>query len=132
MSRKPTHYCDYMYDDHYSHPELCCGVRYSDGSFENTCGEPCSWVMGKQGHGQPPWPLNPDGTRFDPAAPDPEEKDKVMKLTAKLTGAQFAALKELMEMVTRDVINRDDYSFFDLLNSEKRARELLVEKDTEQ
>jgi hypothetical protein len=55
-----------------------------------------------------------------------------MSLTAKLTEAQFNALKEMMEMVTRDVINRDDYSFFDLLNSEKRARKLLVEKDTNQ
>jgi hypothetical protein len=50
----------------------------------------------------------------------------------KLTEAQFDALKEMMEMVTRDVINRDEYSYFDLLNSEKRARELLVEKGDEE
>ncbi len=33
----------------------CEGVRLEDGTFQNTCGEPCRWCMMKQGEGEPPW-----------------------------------------------------------------------------
>lgn len=35
-----------------------CGQRaclFSDGVVTDTCGEPCSWVMKKSGHGHPPF-----------------------------------------------------------------------------
>lgn len=34
---------------------LCKGVRLEDGTFENTCSEPCRWCMMKEGEGEPPW-----------------------------------------------------------------------------
>lgn len=34
-----------------------CDGRYEvDGNFVGGCGEPCAFVMRKQGHGIPPWP----------------------------------------------------------------------------
>lgn len=47
----------------------CHALRRADGTVEDTCGEPCSWVMGKSGYGFPPWePVN--GLRRDPSEPD--------------------------------------------------------------
>lgn len=73
MVRYVTNRCDSAHD----HGERlgadaypCEAVRYNDGTMDKTCGEPCSWVMGKGGHGKPPWQTNPDGTRFDPSIPD--------------------------------------------------------------
>jgi hypothetical protein len=50
----------------------------------------------------------------------------------KLTPTQFAALKEMMEMVARDVIENDSYSYLALRESEKRARKLLVDQEDDQ
>lgn len=57
-----THECDgEMSSDGGSGSERvsCDGKRYSDGTFEGGCGEPCSWIMEKSGHGKPPWGLKP-------------------------------------------------------------------------
>jgi hypothetical protein len=69
-----THRCDGRHSpDGASCPAektvACAGFRRSDGSLEQTCGEPCSWSMGKAGHGLPPW-TTLDGMRFDPSTPD--------------------------------------------------------------
>jgi hypothetical protein len=50
----------------------CEAVRRADGTIEGNalCGEPCDWVMGKAGHGTPPW-QTVDGMRRDPSTPDP-------------------------------------------------------------
>lgn len=62
-----THRCDGTYD----YDVKCSMVRHADGIFTgHGCGELCSWIMGKSGHGVPPWKLNPDGTRFNPTVPD--------------------------------------------------------------
>jgi hypothetical protein len=49
---------------------LCDGKRFADGTVEGGCGESCSWAIGKSGYGDPPWPINGDGTRYDPTIPD--------------------------------------------------------------
>jgi hypothetical protein len=56
-----THRCDI---------EGCSGKRYSSGRIEDNCGEPCSWIMGKTGHGIPPWKPDADGYRAEPSQPD--------------------------------------------------------------
>jgi len=33
----------------------CTGQRHSDGTFTGGCGEPCRWIMIKEGEGKPPW-----------------------------------------------------------------------------
>lgn len=74
-----THKCDGMIspDGRYceAHERIPCpAVRYSDGTVANSmqCGEPCSWIMGKSGHGNPPWELNSNGTRRNILEPDHE------------------------------------------------------------
>jgi hypothetical protein len=49
----------------------CPAFRRADGMIENSiqCGEPCSWIMGKSGHGTPPWETV-NGLRRDPGEPD--------------------------------------------------------------
>jgi len=33
----------------------CSGVFLADGSMQNTCGDPCSFIMRKAGSGNPPF-----------------------------------------------------------------------------
>ncbi len=33
----------------------CTGVMYNTGAIEGGCGEPCRWIMQKEGEGDPPW-----------------------------------------------------------------------------
>lgn len=41
-------------------PEVPCqGYMTSDGCIEDTCEEPCRWIMRKAGEGKPPWPHAP-------------------------------------------------------------------------
>lgn len=72
-----THRCDGRIspDGGYCEEEnkiACPAFRRADGTVEGSaqCGEPCSWIMGKAGHGNPPWQTNADGTRRDPGEPD--------------------------------------------------------------
>lgn len=45
----------------------CTAYRDSMGFLHRTCGEPCAWVMGKSGHGDPPW----EGRdKFEPSVSD--------------------------------------------------------------
>ncbi len=70
MSGAPiTHRCtgSYEYGD-----IKCTMARHADGTFSGDgCGEPCSWIMGKSGHGDPPWQTSADNMRQDPTIPDP-------------------------------------------------------------
>lgn len=36
----------------------CDGAWFDDGTFVHGCGEPCRFVMGKEGEGEPPLPEN--------------------------------------------------------------------------
>ena len=64
---KITHRCDgTMYLNGPLDGEPCDGRRYSDGTVKGGCGEPCSWVCGKSGYGNPPWPTGKGNTRIDP------------------------------------------------------------------
>lgn len=47
-----THRCN---QSHGKRDIPCTASRDSMGFLHNTCGEPCPWVMGKGGHGDPPW-----------------------------------------------------------------------------
>jgi hypothetical protein len=53
----------------------CKAIRRSDGSIENGCGEPCSWIMGKAGCGIPPWESK-NGIKINPCAPDEPDTKK--------------------------------------------------------
>ena len=49
----------------------CGAERWSDGTVVGArCGEPCSWIMGKAGHGEPPWRNLPGNVRCNPHVPD--------------------------------------------------------------
>ena len=53
-----THRCTghvYVDDDPYGEQVPCKGRRLSNGEFIENCGEPCRWIMMKQGEGKPPW-----------------------------------------------------------------------------
>lgn len=59
MSDQVTHRCTghvYSDDAGYLGPqERCPAYRTADGKYHDTCGEPCSWIMMKSGHGEPAW-----------------------------------------------------------------------------
>lgn len=78
--RRLTHRCDgqKQNDDYQVSQDFhvpCKAVRYSDGTVEGTCGEPCSWIMGKSGYGVPPWESNAKNERMNPLEPDTELQD---------------------------------------------------------
>ena len=53
-----THQCIHkVHDEHYDVgvTKGCPATRTADGEFHNLCGEPCRWIMIKEGEGNPPW-----------------------------------------------------------------------------
>lgn len=68
MTAPITHRCN----DTYEYGTIKCqAVRHADGTITGAgCGEPCSWIMGKGGHGIPPWTTTPEGYRRNPCEPD--------------------------------------------------------------
>ena len=75
-----THKCDGMISPNGGYCEahervLCPATRSSNGAIFDSerCGEPCDWIMGKAGHGNPPWEVNADGTRRNPQEPDNDQ-----------------------------------------------------------
>lgn len=53
----------------------CTAFRTDDGFLHRTCGEPCSWVMGKGGHGEPPYAGREE---FEPSASNKDNVEQYM------------------------------------------------------
>lgn len=69
-----THRCNGTYE--YGETK-CTMARHADGTFSGIgCGEPCSWIIGKSGHGEPPWQTLEGNIRRNPCEPDEGYKSK--------------------------------------------------------
>ena len=86
----------------------CEGKRHSDGTIAGrTCGDACSWIMGKAGHGSPPW-HNVNDERRDPFEPD----DKLLERICLWHNITNPALRV-------EVLEREKAILLNALNGEK-------------